>query len=199
MMIVGFENLSLCDWHGKLCSVVYVSGCNYRCQTCHNWDIAFFPTRHRPLNFEDVIHSIKKDRNWLDGIVVTGGEPTTYQSIEYIVQVFSEILPVKVDTNGSQLEVIQKILPYTTLFDVDVKGPLSKYKELTYSDECEIDKVLEFAKQYPDKFRFRTTLVPQLTESDIEITTAFVNSFGFELTFQPYRDRSAQWSLQCRS
>lgn len=190
----GFEHFSLCDWPGKTSCVIFLGGCNLRCPTCHNSELAW-DMHSLPVIPENDIKFYLRDRaKWLDGVTVTGGEPTCVPELgELLYEIKKHNLPVKVDSNGMRPEVIRDVLEYrlADVFAVDVKGPYAKYPELTGGAVSEIaaranmEKVFGMAAQFPDSFYFRLTQVPGITPEDIVEARGYLPD-GFELKLQDY-------------
>lgn len=208
-MLRGLEPLSLCDWPGHTTCVLFFGGCNLRCPTCHNASIAWHPEKHPALFTADVTNYIKRRKEWLDGIVVSGGEPSIVQDFPaFLEDLRSFDMPIKVDTNGLQPGMVSMLLEQglADAFFVDVKGPWQKYPVLT-GDTCtprqaqdSLEWIFELARQRPDAFRFRLTKVPMLDEQDIETAKTYVPE-GFKLTLQEYvppRRNHAQQDMQTR-
>lgn len=187
-MIYDYSPFSLVDYPGLVASVVYFNKCNYACPTCHNKKLVYGKEpKVLPVDVKNYLY-----RNpFIQGVCITGGEP--FESWEELLILINYIkintdLKIKVDTNGTSLDKIKHLITTIDLFAVDVKGPLSMYQTLTKYRDTEVDKILEFAKDYKEKFIFRCTLVPALTQKDIDTTVNLVESFGFNLILQPYKE-----------
>lgn len=197
--IVGYAPSSFIDWPKRISSVIFIGGCNYRCPTCQNMDIVLDPGPF--LELEDVIKEIKKISKWVDGIVLTGAEPLRHISIVNLVKILSEFKDVKVDTNGSDFDAILRVFPYVSLFSIDIKGPWRLYPELTgYRTnpalvEHTFQKIFDLAVKYPNKFLFRTTKVPILTDEDIEEVRSYLPPM-FSLVLQEYRNSESFKNLK---
>jgi pyruvate formate lyase activating enzyme len=190
----GLTGMSLCDWPGKVCAVLFVGGCNLRCPTCHNGGLAWHPEQFPGLDREKTLRYLAGRKPWLDGVTVTGGEPTTAPGLAWLLRDLKGLgLPVKLDTNGQRPEVVAEILEarLADVFAVDVKGPFSKYPELTGgcaepdSARAALSNIFALAALSPENFYFRTTRVPALTDYDMELVRAFLPP-GFTLTEQKY-------------
>lgn len=190
----GFEHFSLCDWPGRTSCVIFLGGCNLRCPTCHNFDLAWNMTRLPVIPENDLKVFLRNRAKWLDGVTVTGGEPTNVSGLgELLFEIKKHNLPVKVDSNGMRPEVIRDILDYrlADVFAVDVKGPYAKYPELTGSAvsaiaaRSNLEKVFALARQFPASFYFRLTQVPGLTAEDVDEARGYLPE-GFELKLQEY-------------
>ncbi len=190
----GFENLSLCDWPGRSTCIIFLGGCNLRCPTCHNhqlaWDMHSLPAIE-PAH----IKAYLRDRaGWLDGITITGGEPTMVPGVgELLYEIKKFELPIKVDTNGMRPDIIKDLLQYklADTFAVDVKGPYAKYPALTghavseSAAQANLERIFEMARTKPEAFYFRITRVPDLTESDIGTAQGYL-PIEHELKIQNY-------------
>lgn len=187
---------SVCDWPGKVSTVIFMGGCNWRCPFCHNWEMAWEPDKIPNIPHEDMIRRIRLGSSWIDGIVISGGEPTCDDCLLGLAGKLKRTfdLPIKLDTNGSNFRVVEEGLE-KGLFDhiaMDIKGPLSKYKWLTggkcsyYEAISLVEYNFELAREW-GCYTFRTTLVPQLTKAGVKAIKAMVEVAGFELVTQEYR------------
>lgn len=193
--IRGLEPLSLCDWPGRMSAVVFLGGCNLRCPHCHNGGLAWHPEWYPPIEPADLGKFFSARGPWLDGIVVTGGEPTLNADLPELVAALGAFgPPVKVDTNGMRPEMVAAVLGHApgTRFSVDVKAPFEKYPLVTgnavTADEARanLEAIFALAVDRPERFRFRTTHVPQLGDDDVRHIRERVLPSGFALTVQAY-------------
>lgn len=190
----GLQPVSLCDWPEKISCVLFLGGCNLCCPTCHNFKLAWKPETLPQLSKDHVFSFIQERKEWLDGIVITGGEPTCNPKLSLLLKQLQEFdLPIKLDTNGLYPEKVIKLFNsgLIQLVAVDIKGPWHKYPCLT-GNKCSgeyaqnsLIKIFSLAKASPSNFYFRCTLVPKLSNRDIEeIKTYLPNKF--ELKIQRY-------------
>lgn len=181
MIIGGFQKFSLLDYPGKISCIVFTQGCNWNCRYCHNKElIKFLPAIKYKNNSEDfyyysIFKLLEKRTNRLDAVVITGGEPTEQiQLIDFIKKIKKLGLLVKLDTNGSNPDVLKEIID-AKLVDyiaMDIKAPLYKYsliiRKRFYPDK--IKKSIELIKNSGIQFEFRTTYYKKtLTENDIKM------------------------------
>jgi len=141
------------------------------------------------------IKSYLRDRaGWLDGVTVTGGEPTTVPGVgELLWEIKKTGLPVKMDTNGMRPDEVQELLQCKLVdtFAVDVKGPWAKYPALTghavseIAAQANMQRIFEMAETTTDSFYFRCTQVPGLTEADLDVARGYLPQ-GYELTIQKF-------------
>lgn len=190
----GLERLSLCDWPGRTSCVLFMGGCNLQCPTCHNGSMAWRPERHPAIGRERIMSYLEKRKMWLDGVTITGGEPSLTGGISELLTDISQIgLPVKMDSNGMRPHVLADLLDQSLVdtFAVDVKGPFDKYPALTGGAVTveqaanNLDEVFKLADRHPDSFYFRITKVPILDDQDIKDAHKIVPS-GFKLIEQAY-------------
>jgi pyruvate formate lyase activating enzyme len=166
--IKGTITNSLVDWPGNISFVIFLGGCNLRCPTCHNADIAWQPNTLPTISYEETKKTFLKHKTWYDGITITGGEPTVSDGLfELVGQLKRDIgLPIKLDTNGMKPDIVEKLLK-ANLVDavaVDIKGPFSEYPELTGIKKMDflgnLNRIFEMSQKYKNVFYFRTTKVP---------------------------------------
>lgn len=193
-MLRGFEPMSLCDWPGRISCVLFFGGCNLRCPTCHNYQLAWYPGEAEPVDGKKTLETINARKDWLDGVVLTGGEVTILSGLlDILADLRGMGLELKVDTNGMRPETVSTIMDrgLADVFAVDVKGPWEKYSRLTGGrvgpEEAEenLDRIFALAGHSPERFYFRCTKVPDLSERDLQRTAAYLPR-GMELHFQEY-------------
>nr|MCR5483901.1 anaerobic ribonucleoside-triphosphate reductase activating protein [Bacilli bacterium] len=132
MRIFGLDKFSLLDYPGKVSSIIFLSGCNMNCSYCYNSDLI----RMGESNYseEEILDFLNSRVGKIDGVVITGGEPTLNNDlIEFIKKIKKMGLLVKLDTNGSNPEMIKELLD-NKLIDyvaMDVKTSLNKYNSVT--------------------------------------------------------------------
>ncbi len=125
--IKGFLETSFVDWAGRVAAVVFLPRCNFCCPYCHNHALVRCPESLRTFGLEEVLDRLEAMRGWVDGVCVTGGEPTVHGGLPELLREFSgRRWPVKLDTNGSRPEVLEGLLASGALeaASVDVKAPL---------------------------------------------------------------------------
>lgn len=184
--IAGLQPVSMLDWPGKLAAVVFLSGCNLRCPFCHNPELVLPPKNSRFLDLDEVKQQLRLKLDWLDGVVVTGGEPTIYADIIALLKEFKALgLLVKLDTNGTAPKLIktlieQKLLDFIAL---DLKTHPATYEKVVKKSEVgeQVKATLELIAQHSLSHEIRTTVVPQLlSEEDILEVAKLLNSFGLK-------------------
>ena len=175
MRVGGFLPFSLSDYPGKVAAVVFAQGCNFRCPFCHNVELlprARATAELVPLTW--VAHHLQRRRAQLDGVVVSGGEPTIQSSMPAFLGWLRSIgLAVKLDTNGSRPDVLEAVLDENLVDYVamDVKAPLETYDRLAGRrvDVAAIQRSIELIATSDVPHEFRTTVVPGLhRDGDLE-------------------------------
>jgi pyruvate formate lyase activating enzyme len=164
MQIAGLVKTSLIDYPGLLSAVIFTQGCNFRCGFCHNPDL--IPGIGNSDTSEiEFFEFLERRRNVLEGIVITGGEPTIQPDLmQFISRVRDHRLKIKLDTNGSNPETLKRLLE-TKLIDyiaMDIKGSLENYNKICrFGDVENIIESIELVKKSGLLYEFRTTAVPE--------------------------------------
>ncbi len=171
MKIAGIIKNSFVDYPGQIVAVIFAQGCNYDCFFCHNR--ALIPFEGELLNEEEVFAFLEKRAGLLDGVVISGGEPTLQQDLKAFIKKVKDIgYLIKLDTNGSRPEVIEDLIKSDLLDYVamDYKAPFDRYDEICCA-KCDISavkKTMAILKKSAVQYELRTTYVPQLNEDDID-------------------------------
>lgn len=173
----GIQEISLADFPGQLCCILFTLGCNFRCPWCHNRDLVL--NRLDPIPLSRVLSFLKKRAELLDGVTITGGEPLLQEGLDrFIEEVDSLGFKVKLDTNGSHPERLKDLMEKDLLDYVamDVKAPLNKYHQVTGSkvDSSKVTRSIELIMDYSGEAEFRTTALPDLTEEDFREIGALI-------------------------
>ena len=170
MLIGGLHKLSLIDYPGKLSAVIFTRGCNFRCPYCHSPEL--IESNGGDFIEEDKILSFLDERKGkLDGVVLTGGEPTLQSEIvEFLERIKRLGFFVKLDTNGSYPERIKELIDRKLLdyIAMDIKAPLYKYSRttLTSIDTERIVESIHLIMNSGIDYEFRTTVVRSLLSRD---------------------------------
>ncbi len=168
MRISGYQPLTLSDYPGHVAAIVFTQGCNMACPFCHNGRL--IPCHPGELDEETIRHALQQRRHRLQGVVVTGGEPTLQPDLpEFCAWVQGIGLKVKLDTNGSRPAVLASLI-HDRLVDylaMDIKAPLNdpaQHRRLTASaiDPAVIRQSMELIAASGLPHHFRTTHVPAL-------------------------------------
>ena len=167
MKICGLNKTTLLDYPGHVASTVFFGGCNFRCPFCHNGDLVLNSGEMLGYNEEEVLTFLKKRKNVLEGVCITGGEPTLYNQLPDFITKIKELgYKVKLDTNGSCPNMIEtliekKLIDYIAM---DIKAPISDYDKVC-GVAVDIEKVKRSVKMLKEgkvPYEFRTTVVKEL-------------------------------------
>ncbi|MBL7065352.1 MAG: anaerobic ribonucleoside-triphosphate reductase activating protein [Anaerolineae bacterium] len=174
MQIKGLVKTSIVDFPGKVATVVFTGGCNFRCPYCHNVDLVLRPESLPDITVGEVLRLLAERQGFVDGVVITGGEPTLQSDLaDFARELKSLGLAVKLDTNGYRPRSIQLLLREGLLDYVamDVKGALEKYS-LVAGCRIEISRIensIQLILSSEIEYEFRTTAVPgMVTVKDVE-------------------------------
>ena len=169
--IKGFLETSFLDWPGRLAAVVFLGGCNFRCPFCHNAELVLSPHRLPSIPLGTILERLRALRGWVDGVVVSGGEPTLSPCLpELLGRIRAAGFDVKLDTNGSCPDVLAKLAARRLVqaFAMDLKAPL---EPALYATLAGVPVRLELIRASLDLIRlsglphlFRTTYVPGLLD-----------------------------------
>lgn len=171
MKIGGFVKSSLVDYPGKVAAVIFTQGCNFRCPYCHNPQLVFPELFTNEIPFESVWAFLKERRGLLDGVVFCGGEPTLQDDLSEIVRKVRSLgYVVKLDTNGSNPDVLAEVLPCLDYVAMDIKAPLDKYSSVcgVAVDDHEIRRSMLLIRASGIAYEFRTTFHPEFTPISLE-------------------------------
>jgi len=176
--IKGFIGVSFSDWDGNVSSVIFLPSCNMRCPFCYNKSLVLHPEKMPTISQERIENYLETNRKWIDGVVITGGEPTLQADLPFFCEKIKKIgFKVKVDTNGTNPTMISRLIREQLVDHValDVKAPLTreKYSEVSGVNATPFLKKIKEAIQVllneAVYYEFRTTVVPTLHQKeDIE-------------------------------
>ena len=158
---------SLVDFRSHLAAVFFVSGCNFRCGFCHNAALLGQPRPGMPWSRLAEACTRFRD-NWVDAAVITGGEPTLAGELTALIQFLKGFgWAVKLDTNGSNPDIVRRCLPLVDYVAMDVKAGPSRYAELTGCPDTEsIRASVRLIMQEARDYEFRTTLIDPFHDDD---------------------------------
>lgn len=169
MGIKGFQGTSLLDYPEKIASLVFYGGCNLSCGFCHNPALVQTPEDYPDMPLADLLSMLEKRRGFIDGVVISGGEPTLAPDLPQLVSAIKAMgLAVKLDTNGLRPDVLRQLLDENVLdyVGLDIKTAVERYGELHHhpvSFQAVVESV-ELLLNSDVTAEFRTTCVPGLVE-----------------------------------
>ena len=174
MEIKGLIETSFVDWPGRVSSVIFLGGCNFRCPFCHNHELVLNHARLAGKPPEEIIARLKSFGEWLDGVVISGGEPCLDPGLTQLCRDFKAAgLPVKIDTNGALPGIIEELLGEELMeaVSMDLKAPLDD--EILHRRMAGVSADLEAIGHSIDLLlasgiekEFRTTVVPGIITGD---------------------------------
>jgi pyruvate formate lyase activating enzyme len=167
--IVGIERLSLRDYPGKICANLIIPGCNFRCPYCSEGELIFGFIPMPKISEDKVIAFLHPRLGFLDGVCLTGGEPTVHTELPTFLERLKSIGSlVKLDTNGSHPRRLAHVLGRRLVdyIAMDVKFPLNKYQETVgYGiTPGELLDSIQLIRRSGVDYEFRTTVVPGLVD-----------------------------------
>jgi len=156
--------------------VFFLPYCNFRCPYCHNHPLVFNPEQYVTIPLEDILTRLHSLRNWIDGVCLTGGEPTLHADLPLLIrEIKRHRFLVKLDTNGSNPQMLENLIETGEIdfVSMDVKAPLDPFR---YSRSTglpinlkPISESIEILKRGKVEYEFRMTVVPGLhREEDIQ-------------------------------
>ncbi len=181
MEILGQIKSSFIDYPGKICTVLFTGGCNFKCGYCHNPDLV--RGKAQALDQREIFKFLDKRKKYLDGVCISGGEPTLSSDLmDFIKKIKKMGFLVKLDTNGTNPEIIMELIGQQLIdyIAMDVKAPLPRYHEVAgvIVDMRRIEKSIDIIKHSDIFYEFRTTVHQEiLQEHDlIEIAQTIYNA-----------------------
>ena len=166
-MIKGFIKNSFVDYPGKVAATVFTGGCNFSCPFCHNGELVKSPGKIKSIETWEIIDFLEKRKGLIDGLVITGGEPTLWPGLrDFIVKIKSMGFSVKLDSNGYEPLVLEKLLQEGIIdyIAMDIKNSPEKYAQtagLKTLDISRIIKSIQLIKESGISYEFRTTVMKE--------------------------------------
>lgn len=197
MRIGGFQRFSLSDFPGRVSAIVFAQGCNFRCPFCHNGGlIPLTPADGMLIPEEEVLEFLSSRRGRLDGVVISGGEPTLQPDLPGFISRIRDLgLAVKLDTNGSRPDVLSRLISegLVDYIAMDVKAPVESYGRLA-GIETPTEPVLRsisIISRSGVDHEFRTTRVSALLSEWDLIRISDLIPPGSRFTLQQFRAEDA--------
>jgi len=167
MQIHGFNKTTLLDYPGHLASTIFLGGCNMRCPFCQNSSLVLYPAYVPTIPAKDVLSYLAKRKKILEGVCITGGEPTIYPELVTLIREIKALgLKVKLDTNGSNPSVIKSLveLKLVDYVAMDIKNSRENYGLSIGLKNYNIDTIsdsINYLLSAPVNYEFRTTIVKE--------------------------------------
>jgi pyruvate formate lyase activating enzyme len=170
-MIRALIETSLVDWDGKISTVLFFDACNFRCPFCQNWELICTPEQFPVVEWQTIKEKLKKKQGWVDGVVLTGGEPLiNKKEVSELSKKIKDLgLAVKLDTNGSSPGTMRELIN-THLIDfvaMDVKAPLDERYATAAGSKVNLATITESITALMSghiEYEFRTTCVPGIID-----------------------------------
>ncbi len=169
LSIAAFLKTSLIEWPGKISSVIFVPKCNFRCPFCHNAELVN-PERVSKIllcDEKEIMADLKKRKDWIDAVVVTGGEPTLQNDLFKFLKNLKQLkLLTMVHTNGTNPKLVEELIKEKLVdyWGMDLKGDLEDYDKFIggVGGVGGVEKSIEQIINSGVDYEFRTTVVPTL-------------------------------------
>ena len=183
--IYSIQKFSSLDFPGRLCAILWFSGCNMRCPYCYNKDVVF---GQKQIEEDEVLEFLKKRIRLLDGVSFTGGEATLYKNlIPFSEKIKKMGFDIKLDTNGINFDVIKKLVDKKLVdyIALDFKAPPEKFELVTKNKHFDkYEKTLDFLIDSDVEFEVRTTVhTDLLDEDDINEIIKILHQKGYKGTY----------------
>lgn len=193
--VKGLISTSFVDWPGRICSVIFLAGCNFRCHACHNHKLVLDPGSVPDYPVEELVAHLRKRRRWIERVTVTGGEPTLRGSLPDLLRLVKSLgMKVKLDTNGTNPEMLERLIQAELIDAVymDVKAPLERE---AYSRVAGVPvnanvilRSIDLLRSSSLEVAFRTTVIPGLVqEEELQRIRDFLGEVD-RYAVQPFRN-----------
>ena len=173
MKIGGLVKFTLIDFPGRPAAIVFTQGCNFRCRYCHNPELVYPHLFNSSMPEEEVWSFLQRRQGTLEGVVVSGGEPTLQEDlVSFMAKLKAMGYQTKIDTNGTRPEILRELIDkkLVDFIAMDLKAPFDKYAAITgvEANSTILQQSMDLIRQSGLEYQFRTTYDKEvLTESDI--------------------------------
>ena len=170
MRIAGFQKLTLLDFPGKLSCILFTQGCNFKCPYCQNSGL-ICQKNEELISEEEIFSYLNKRKGVIDGVVISGGEPTVQSDLEFFIKKIKDMgYLVKLDTNGTNPDLIQRLIDkgLVDYIAMDIKNVLPLYVDVA-SVNASVEKLkrsIEIIKSSSIDHEFRTTIIKNIHDID---------------------------------
>lgn len=168
MRICGLNKTTLLDYPGKVAATVFLGGCNFRCPFCQNGGLVLHPEQQPEFSRQEVLNFLKKRSGILEGVCITGGEPTISSGLPLFLREIRETgLCIKLDTNGSRPDAIRALIKEHLVDKIamDIKAAPDNYPTLCGLSHPDLENIRESVSLLMNgdiDYEFRTTVVREL-------------------------------------
>jgi pyruvate formate lyase activating enzyme len=166
-MIKGFQKFSLIEYPGKISAIFFVGKCNFRCHFCYNIDLVDNYEKLPDIHEKEILEFLSTRKGLLDGVAVTGGEPTVHKDLPEFMKKIKELgFLSMLETNGSNPGMIKELIDKKLVdyIAMDIKAPLEKYEEVVgvKVDKEKIQESIDIIRKSGVDYEFRTTVIPKI-------------------------------------
>lgn len=172
MQIHGLNKTTLLDYPKHLAATIFTGACNFRCPFCQNASLVLHPATEPVIPTEEVLDYLKKRSGILEGVCITGGEPTLQPDLaDFLMQIRELGLLIKLDTNGYRPDVLRELLDAHLLdyIAMDIKSAPARYAEAAGAGQFNFEKITESVELIRNSglpYEFRTTAVRELISEE---------------------------------
>ena len=173
MKLGGLVKFTLIDFPGRPAAIIFTQGCNFRCRYCHNPELVYPHLFNSSMPEEEVWSFLQRRQGTLEGVVVSGGEPTLQEDlVSFMAKLKAMGYQTKIDTNGTRPEILRELIDkkLVDFIAMDLKAPFDKYAAITgvEANSTILQQSMDLIRQSGLEYQFRTTYDKEvLTESDI--------------------------------
>ena len=168
MLIKGLQKTTLIDYPGKIACTIFLFGCNFRCGYCHNPELVITPQSYN-YSENEILIFLEKQKKYLDGICITGGEPLLNIDFEFLRKIKNMGYKIKIDTNGSFPEKLKEIIEEKLVdyIAMDIKTSRENYEKAVNSVVLleKIEESIKIISNFPEH-EFRTTVVERFHDEE---------------------------------
>ena len=190
MIIKSINKTTLLDYPGKVAATIFLAGCNMNCSFCHNKDLIRMDESNSISKIE-LFEFLEKRKNELDGVCITGGEPTLNSDLLSLIKDIKNLgYLVKLDTNGTNPDMVsylinEKLVDYIAM---DIKTSFEHYKEITNSNNNvqDIIKSVDIIRNSNVDHEFRTTVISDIKLDDLVSIAKYISPSKYYL--QEFKD-----------
>lgn len=194
MILGGFQKVTLIDFPGKIAATVFTSGCSFRCPWCYSSELVL-PEKIKTqpkISEKQLFDFLKERKGLLEGVVLCGGEPTIHKDLPSFIKKIKKLgYLVKLDTNGSNPEMLKKLIEEKLIDYVamDIKAPKEKYNEAAgvKVNIKNIQKSIDILKEGRVDYEFRSTIIPTVLEKEDVLKIAQWIRFAKRYYLQNFR------------
>lgn len=169
MTIAGLQKMTLLDYPGRVACTVFLQGCNFRCPFCHNSDL-LDRQGSGSISVQELLSFLKKRQGLLDGVCITGGEPTLQPDLEDLIREIKALgFLVKLDTNGARPEVLEYLVGkgLVDYVAMDIKNSPEEYPVTAGISRLDgVERSIQFLMRGELEYEFRTTVVQELHNNE---------------------------------